>query len=113
MRFRLIVDARRPLILAAAAGTEPVESEELPPGRSIFSMMATLAPPSWAAIAAAMPQAPAPTTRTSISDGIARLRVSAPESGASAPSNSAVSDTSAYFSAMSNRLTACEVALRS
>ncbi len=50
-----------------AAGTEPVESEELPPGRSCFSITATLAPASCAAMAAARPQAPAPITRMSSS----------------------------------------------
>ena len=37
----------------AAAGTDPVDSAELPPGRSIFSMTATPTPASDAAIAAA------------------------------------------------------------
>ena len=46
-------DAVRREGLITAAGTEPVESEELPPGRSPFSMTATLAPASWPAIAAA------------------------------------------------------------
>ena len=50
-----------------AAGTDPVESDELPPGRSSFSMIATDAPASCAAIAAARPQAPAPMTSTSMS----------------------------------------------
>ena len=51
----------------AAAGTEPVDSAELPSGRSISSMTATPTPASCAAIAAAQPQAPAPITKTSTS----------------------------------------------
>src|SRR5262245_55831988 len=49
---------------------EPVDSDELPPGRSRFSKIATDAPESCAAMAAERPQAPAPMTRISMSCGI-------------------------------------------
>src|SRR5262245_19507580 len=51
---------------------EPVDSDELPPGEAHFSTIATEAPASCAAIAAASPQAPAPMTRISISGRMAR-----------------------------------------
>src|SRR5690606_28765777 len=48
-----------------AAGTEPVERAELPPGRSFFSIIATDKPLSCAAMAAHKPHAPAPMTSKS------------------------------------------------
>ena len=50
-----------------APGSEPVDSDELPPGLSRFSTMAAERPASCAAMAPARPQAPAPMTSKSTS----------------------------------------------
>jgi len=68
-----IVMAHRFVPAHVQEGTEPVDKDEFPPGRSSFSMIATLTPESCAAIAAASPQAPAPITRTSTSACISLL----------------------------------------
>ena len=45
--------------------TCPPDHAVVPPTRSAFSNTATVAPPSWAAIAAVSPAAPVPSTTTS------------------------------------------------
>ncbi len=103
-----------------APGTEPVDRAELPPGRSVFSTMATSKPASAPAMAAARPQAPAPMTRRSISSLMTAVRIyrkAFPERDHAiafkASINSLVDMTSAYFDPMSKRLTKCDVRERS
>ena len=70
---RAILDAGHTLVARAGAGDRARgQRRSCHPGRSRFSTIATDAPASCPAIAAASPQAPAPMTRMSMSGGITR-----------------------------------------